>query len=391
MRSVGSIMDMAGTDAARARMPGAMYFEWVGMTPPSTAPTFSLEGSPRKVVSRRNRSGKKFRNSSGGGLAGDVGQRIAQAARGLAVDLSDAGLGHAQDGPDLLQVQVVAVIQRQHLLHLVGQVPDAGDETLGHLVARRLLERNGDRVVARALQQVRTGVVDAHHRRTGQLLLARVQLVPAHTQALRDLLLVRRAPQLRLQLAGGVPQLVGQPAHVARQRVARAQIVEHGAADAELGERLEAIHALRIEALGRLEQPDDARRDQVVDLDVRGKAAGQATGHLLDVGKELRGVRVAASQQLGAGELLRLLDDLLAGLLAVHRRPNRLRRVRLLPLRGRHGITFSTCRATKMNASRPREWRALAAPSKRTVNRMAIAAGRRRRPNAGGEFMTLRS
>ena len=136
------------------------------------------------------------------------------------------------------------------------------------LAARGDLERVVGRLVAGALQQVGAGVVDADHRRARQLLLARVQLVDADAQALGDLLVVGRAAQLRFQPPGGVAQLVRQAAHVARQRVARAQVVEHGAADAELGERLEAVDALRVEALGGLHQADDARRDQVVDLDV---------------------------------------------------------------------------------------------------------------------------
>ena len=153
-------------------------------------------------------------------------------------------------------------------------------------------------MVAGALEQVGAGVVDADHRRAGQLLLARVELLDADAQALGDLLVIGRAAQLRLEAAGGVAQLVREPAHVARERVARAQVVEHRAADAELGEGLEAIDAARVEALGGLHQADDARRDQVVDLDVRRQAARQPAGDLLDVGKELRRVLVAARDQI---------------------------------------------------------------------------------------------
>ena len=95
------------------------------------------------------------------------------------------------------------------------------------------------------------------------------------------------AAQLRLQPAGGLAQLVRQPAHVAREGVARAQVIEHGAADAVLGEGLEAIDPLGVVTLGGLHQADDARGDQVVDLDVSRQPAGQPASDLLDVGKKL--------------------------------------------------------------------------------------------------------
>ena len=147
---------------------------------------------------------------------------------------------------------------------------------LEHLAARGDLEGVVGRLVARALEQVGARVVDADDGRAGELLLARVELVDAHAEALGDLLVIGRAAELRLEPAGGVAQLVREAPHVARQRVTRAQVVEHGAADAELGEGLEAVDALRIEALGRLHEADDARRDEVVDLDVGGQAGAPA-------------------------------------------------------------------------------------------------------------------
>src|SRR5262249_23481077 len=55
---------------------------------------------------------------------------------------------------------------------------------------------------------------------------------------------------------------------------------------------------IRIEPLGGLHQADDARRDQVVDLDVGGEPAREPARDLLDVGKELSGVLVAAREQI---------------------------------------------------------------------------------------------
>src|SRR5207247_6579229 len=121
----------------------------------------------------------------------------------------------------------------------------------------------------------------------GELLLAGVELIDVEAELVGELALVGGAAELRFQAAGGLAELVGQAAHVAGERVARAQIVEHRAADAELSEGLEAIDALRIEALGGLHQADHTRRDQVVDLDVGGEASREAASDLLDVGEEL--------------------------------------------------------------------------------------------------------
>ncbi len=283
------------------------------------------------------------------------------------MDLANPRLGDAQDGANLLEVQVLDVIQRQHLLHLLGQLLDAVHQAPRHLAARRLLEGISGLQVAGALQQVGAGVVDADHRRAGELLLARVEFLDADAQAAGDLFLVGRAAQLGLQAAGGVAQLVRQAAHVTRQRVARAQVVQHRAADAELGEGLEAIDALGVKALGGLHQADDARRDQVVDLDMRRQTARQATGDLLDVGKELRGVLVAARDQFFLTRLPRL--------------------VRLLTLLDSHApdLEHLACHVpggAGAAENRPLRFRVTVKPSSRwrscdpaAVNRMTVALG----------------
>jgi hypothetical protein len=145
---------------------------------------------------------------------------------------------------------------------------------------------------------------------------------------------VGRAAQLRLEPAGGVAQLVREAAHVARKRVARAQVVEHRAANAELGERLEPVDALWIEPLRGLHQADDTRRDQVVDLDVGGQPPREPPRHLFNVGKKLSCVLIAAREQVLLRVALGSFLGRTVGRLALGRRL----RGRLGDrLRGRHG------------------------------------------------------
>src|SRR5215467_13656777 len=52
----------------------------------------------------------------------------AEARDGFRVDLADARLGDAEDLPDLLQVQVLVVVERDHEALLLGQPRDAVGE-----------------------------------------------------------------------------------------------------------------------------------------------------------------------------------------------------------------------------------------------------------------------
>src|SRR5690606_12015397 len=62
-------------------------------------------------------------------------QPAAQAQHGLAVDLADARLAHAEHRADLLQVQFLLVVQRQHQLLAFGQHGDGLAQLLAELAA----------------------------------------------------------------------------------------------------------------------------------------------------------------------------------------------------------------------------------------------------------------
>ena len=89
------------------------------------------------------------------------------------------------------------------------------------------------------------------------------------------------------------PQIL---AHVARQPVGLAQLVQHGAADALNRVGLE-LRALRVvEVLGRIEQADQARLDQIVHLHAGRQPRHEVIGdplhqrrHLLDELALIRG------------------------------------------------------------------------------------------------------
>ena len=194
-------------------------------------------------------------------------------------------------------------------------MPD--DQALGHLALRGLLEGVGGSVIAGALQQVGAGVVDADHGRARQLLLARVQLLDADAQPLGDLFLVGRAAELRLQPAGGVAQLVATD-DACRATGCRASAGRRawrrgcGTRRRPRSDRRGWDRSARPASI----RPMHARRDQVVDLDVGGEATRQAAGDLLDVGKKLGGVLVAAREQLPLGRLFARLAGASASSLA---------------------------------------------------------------------------
>src|SRR5207245_2743567 len=108
---------------------------------------------------------------------------------------------------------------------------------------------------------------------------AREQLLIAlerEAELARDLLLARRPPEHAL---AGARRLVDQARllpHAARHPVERAQVVQDRAADAELRVGGEGRLLPGIVLAYGVEEPDDAPRHQVVELDVRRLARRQA-------------------------------------------------------------------------------------------------------------------
>src|SRR5450432_668019 len=64
---------------------------------------------------------------------------LAEALRRLAVYLAHAALRDAEDDPDLAQAEILPVVERQHLLHPLGQRPDVAREAIDQLTPRRQL------------------------------------------------------------------------------------------------------------------------------------------------------------------------------------------------------------------------------------------------------------
>jgi hypothetical protein len=70
--------------------------------------------------------------------------------------------------------------------------------------------------------------------------------------------------------------------YAARHPVERAELVEDGALDAELGVGLELAVLLGVVLLDRVHEPDDAGVVEVVEVDVRGQPHGDAVDDVAD-------------------------------------------------------------------------------------------------------------
>src|SRR5262249_36778164 len=103
--------------------------------------------------------------------------------------------------------------------------------------------------------------------------------VELESQLARDLLLRRRASELSLELVGDLLDQARLLPHAARYPVERSEVVEDRTADAEL--RVGREHRLFSGLVfpEGVEQPDDAPRDQIVEIDVRRLACRQPLHH----------------------------------------------------------------------------------------------------------------
>src|SRR5207244_11130668 len=95
-------------------------------------------------------------------------------------------------------------------------------------------------------------------------------VVEREAELARDLLLAWRTAERTLEGVGDFLDEARLLAHAARHPVERAQVVEDGAADAELRVGGERRLLRRVVLADRVEQADDAPRHEVVELDVRG-------------------------------------------------------------------------------------------------------------------------
>ena len=93
----------------------------------------------------------------------------------------------------------------------------------------------------------------------------------------------RLAAELAAQLLAGGLELTALTAHAARPGIL-AQRVDHRAADAALGEGLELDAARLVEAVGGIDEAEDAVLDEIADVDRVRHGGRHATGKLLDEG-----------------------------------------------------------------------------------------------------------
>src|SRR5581483_8342665 len=101
-------------------------------------------------------------------------------------------------------------------------------------------------------------------------------LVERHAELRGDLLLGGRTAEAALELVGDLLDQARLLAHAARHPVERAEVVQDRAADAELRVGREERLLGGIVLADRVEEPDDAPGDEVVELDVRGLAGREA-------------------------------------------------------------------------------------------------------------------
>src|SRR3954471_18314210 len=252
-----------------------------------------------------------------------------QAQHGLRVQLGDARLGHAKDLSDLAQRQVLVVVERDHELLALGQGRDRVRQAVLDLGLReQRLGVRGVRVMQRVEQAHRIAggiahgpqLVERDDRRRGDLDQRLLELRVGDVQLVRHLLIRGGAMQLVLELGVDLLDLAGPGAHGARHPVQRAQLVDDRALDTGDRVGLELDLALGIEALDRVDEPDQAVRDEVGLLDVRRQAGGHASRDVLDqrrVGHHELLAGAAGARRLVAAPEVPQLDGFHVGLQAL--------------------------------------------------------------------------
>src|SRR3954454_12525235 len=209
----------------------------------------------------------------------------------LRVELGNARLGDAEDLADLSQRQVLVVVERDHELLALGQRGDrvgqavlqlGGVEQLLRVRRVRVVERVEQRDLVAGGVRHRPQLVERDDRGVGDLHQTLLELLDRDAQLAGHLLVGRRPVEPVLELAVHALDLAGAGADRARHPVERAQLVDDRALDAGDRVGLELDLALGIEALDRVDQADQAVRDEVGLLDVRGQARGHAARDVLD-------------------------------------------------------------------------------------------------------------
>ena len=208
------------------------------------------------------------------------------------MELRDARLGHAEHLADLAQGQILVVVERDHELLALGQARDR--------VARPSRGARSGRTPVCGSGPCSSSIVSISatwsppepeivHSSSSAAIDDRemsVRLSSSSSTLIadlrRDLLVGRRAPELRLELGHGALDLARPRADRARDPVESAQLVEDRALDPRDRVRLELHVAVRLVPLDRGDQAEQPVRDEVAVVDVRGQSAAEPAGDVLD-------------------------------------------------------------------------------------------------------------
>src|SRR6185369_9186496 len=165
--------------------------------------------------------------------------------------------------------------ERDHELLAFGETTDRVRHEVHALLREQRAQRIGVgfvvvTVVSEALlAAAEPQVLEREERHLADLAEQLLVLPERQLELAGDLLFGGRTAQAPFELVRDLLDERGLLAHAARYPVERAEMVEDGAADAELRVGREERFLLRVVLLDRVEQADDPPRHQVVELDVR--------------------------------------------------------------------------------------------------------------------------
>jgi len=232
-------------------------------------------------------------------------ERVAQAANGARVELRDARFVDADLGADLLHRRLTVVVEANHLLFARRQRRNRGADPLLRflplvgfvgLLRLRRNQRRGQRglVEVFVVGEGRGGFdrIDANDS-ASQTLLVGANLRGEVGQR-------RLVSQLAAQFLARRFQLATLTSNASRPGVL-AQRVNHCAPNAPFCERFELDPARLVEAVGRVNQTDDAILNQIPNVNRMRHRSCDAAGQLLDEGDAGEDPRVVRTN-LGAHE-----------------------------------------------------------------------------------------
>ncbi len=213
-------------------------------------------------------------------------ERVTQAANRSRVQLRDARLIDADLRTDLLHRRLAVVVKADDLLLTGGQRGNGGADSFLRLlplvgVIRLLRFRRDQRgrqrrfVKVLVVGQRRCGLdgVDSHDRSAKPLFVG--------SNLCREVRQGRLMAQFSAQFLASGFELPALTTHATRPGVL-AEGINHRAPNTTFGERLELDPARLVEAVGRVNQTNDAVLNEIPNVDGVGHRGGNATGKLLD-------------------------------------------------------------------------------------------------------------